>query len=194
MQTNKCIYCGSVQGHSVHSCANCGGQVQKLILPDPFRLNKKTIYACLVSLIIIGPFIYQYHINNTATAIFDKLQTGSGVTNPPIENALFAKVMSSSNIFKVSIVEYYHSSGHYPKSLSEIGVDGESFTLGPIDAIKLSNTGSGQLRIKLASRFFGKKKYIILTPIESMGGMSIEWICASNLDHHLIDKSCKSDI
>ncbi len=102
--------------------------------------------------------------------------------------------MLSTNIFKVGIIEFYYSSGYYPKSLSEIGMDGESFALDPIDTVKLSNTRSGQLRVKLASRFFGEKKYIILTPVEIMGGMSIEWLCASNIDRHLIDKSCKSDI
>jgi hypothetical protein len=50
-------------------------------------------------LIVITPFIYQFHINKTATAIIDKLQTDSIVANPPVENALLAKVMSSTNIF-----------------------------------------------------------------------------------------------
>jgi hypothetical protein len=164
------------------------------MLPKPYHLSKKTVYTCLLSLIIIGPFIYQYHINNTATAIIDKLQTDSIATNPPVENALVAKVMSSTNIFKVGIAEHYASTASYPRSLSEIGMESESFALGPIDSVKLSDTGSGQLRIKLASRFFGEKKYILLTPVETMGGMSLEWMCASNLDRHLIDKSCKSDI
>jgi hypothetical protein len=164
------------------------------MLPSPYRLNKKTIYTCLLSLIIIGPFFYQYHINNTATAIIDKLQTDSRVTNPPVENALFTKVMSSTNIFKLGIVEHYASTGNYPRSLREIGMESESFALGPIDSVKLSDTGSGQLRIKLASRFFGEKKYILLTPVEIMGGMSIEWMCASNMNRRLIGKSCKSDI
>ncbi len=156
------------------------------------------------------PLFYKTHLDNTATADTARLQTDS-IQHPPaslspkerllvmstanekffIKKVKFTQVFHQITPIKVVIHEFYVTYGHYPESLDELGFNAKSFDTGElIRGIQLSKTG--EIRIDLNSETFGKRKHLILSPKEIMGGMNIEWSCSSNLERNLVPFQCDS--
>lgn len=197
MQTSEFNYCGAILDHSVYKCVNCGGLVTQVASINPKQINKKVIFACVLSFaIVIGPIIYKKHINNTAAAVIDKLQTD------PLRNskedhfeikAKFSQVLAEIAPIKVAAHEFHMTEGCYPESFHELGINERLFDTGElIQAIKLLKTGS--IGVDMAPDIFGEKKFVTLIPKAFMGGMNIKWMCTSNLDRQMIPHQCKSTV
>lgn len=210
MQTNECSYCGATLNHTVYQCTNCGGLVKQLTSANHKQKNKTLLFGLLLVVILISPFIYKTHLKNTATAVIDKFQTETtqqpSATQTP-ENPLlvsttanekffakkvkFSQVLSQVTPIKLVTLEFYVTQGRYAVSLDELGFNEQSFDTGElIQKIHISKTG--EIRIVLDANTFGKRKHLIFTPKEIMGGMNIQWTCSSNLERNIVPFQCES--
>lgn len=199
MQINKCDYCGAAVDHSVYQCENCGGQIKPFVSTHQVKKRNKVLFFSLLAFaVLMIPFIYKKHVNNTATAIIAQLQTGEVEnSSSPINDNIFYKKAQFSQVFaivspvRLVVIEYYMTEGRFPISLKELGFDAKSFDTGAlIENIQLSKMG--EIHITLDANTFGKGKYLIYTPKDIMGGMNIQWSCSSNMARNLIPFQCES--
>lgn len=89
----------------------------------------------------------------------------------------FAQVLSSLQVIKLSVVEYYIYRGRWPGSLQDIGYVADEMTSSLIVKTELSSEGRIQARL---NQQFGDNKEVWLYPRMVMGGTQIEWSCYTN--------------
>jgi len=95
-------------------------------------------------------------------------------------NARLAQVMAAITPLKVVLLEYYQMEGRWPRSFREVGIDPDSLhQSGIIKGIELEPNGSLWVDI---SPGFSQGDYLRFFAQPAMGGMAINWKCASSLD------------
>ncbi len=104
-----------------------------------------------------------------------------------------ASAISSLSYIKMSVVEYYSSSGNWPKELSDIGFDSGGMNSGTIDSVKIGANGDFAAEL---NDTLGDKKLIVFKPESVLGGSAIEWSCYANFTEKVLSFAghsiCKS--
>lgn len=95
----------------------------------------------------------------------------------------FAQVLSSVQVIKISIIEYYMYRGRWPSALEDIGYQADEMTSSLIEKTELSAEGRIQLKLK---ETFGENKEVWFYPRMVMGGTQIEWSCYTNFPASLL--------
>jgi len=78
---------------------------------------------------------------------------------------------------KASSAQYFHMNGHWPKKLSDIGVDKKSVKSSHINAVKLNKKGGIVAQLNSS---YGENKKVLLQPKNILGGTNLEWTCYAN--------------
>ncbi len=104
-----------------------------------------------------------------------------------------ASAISSLSYIKISVVEYYSSSGNWPKELSDIGFDSDGMNSGTINSVKIGANGDFAAEL---NDTLGDKKLIVFKPESVLGGSAIEWSCYANFTEKVLSFAghsiCKS--
>ena len=78
---------------------------------------------------------------------------------------------------KMSSTQYYQLNGHWPKKLSDIGIDKKSAQSSHINAVKLNKKGGIVAQLNDS---YGDNKKVLLQPKNTLGGTNLEWTCYAN--------------
>lgn len=100
--------------------------------------------------------------------------------NRYVKMSMFAQLFATVSPVRMQILSHYTMVGEFPSTLEDMGLKRAEMSTGRyISDVMIGE--KGQLFVK-ASRELGENAILSITPKITMGGMSMEWHCVTNVD------------
>ena len=99
--------------------------------------------------------------------------------------ASFTQLVAAVSSIKMQVIGFYQGNGKFPGRLEDIGLRANDMkTSSYIRDLKLGT--NGEILIK-GNEVMGLDTIVVLKPVLTLGGSSIEWQCSTNIDVDNID-------
>jgi hypothetical protein len=111
--------------------------------------------------------------------VLDQLiPSDSGVGGTYHKKALLGSAMADIASLRMMMLEYYYSTGEFPKSVNDLGLDSATLVSSHVTGLTLEPEG---ILVAHLPESLGRDKRLKLVPHLVMGGSTIEWKCYANL-------------
>jgi len=97
-----------------------------------------------------------------------------------------AQLLALATTFKPMVVQHYSMEGRFPQRWSDLQIDEETLHSRDVKQVLLRDGEVILIPARIADG------WLSLTPTVSMGGLTVDWDCRTNIDV-FVDELCKAD-